>query len=388
MAKNKAPSLRVIDEILFNMIDLQRFAVHEQEQLVKIWNKALEQIVGRLAGDDLTSWNRQRMSAFLRDSAAIFEANIDQIDRESVKASIELCQAQLEHVPGMLNEAFGGVEIFQRVMLTEERIRSILNTGLRNRGMTNLTGKLKTNARKRFDRFIVQTFEQSAAMQLQGFTLDQIVRGLKDVSGPLNISKRESFLISHARIMAAGNEAYNAIYQANEDVLSGLQWCAWIDGRQCAICYGVNGKVYNLDYSPQGNSPALPNGAGPQAHWNCRCVMFPVTKSYDELASKQGPSGQPGPLTKRARGQLAGLPEEAKKAFDEPPSIPDSPQDYIEWLDTLTEAEQLEVLGAARHRLFKKGILKARSDLVHQQRRGLSLEELKKKWKKGKEMRP
>ena len=60
--------------------------------------------------------------------------------------------------------------------------------------------------------------------------------------------------------------AYDA-YSANQDILSGAEWLTCRDERVCAICSGLDGKVWSFD------DPAREQ---PPAHPNCRCNIIPV----------------------------------------------------------------------------------------------------------------
>ena len=62
----------------------------------------------------------------------------------------------------------------------------------------------------------------------------------------------------------AYREATRANYAANRDVVKGWQWVAALDDRTCPACIALNGTFYEIEQAAD-------------AHWNCRCVMVPVT---------------------------------------------------------------------------------------------------------------
>jgi SPP1 gp7 family putative phage head morphogenesis protein len=62
----------------------------------------------------------------------------------------------------------------------------------------------------------------------------------------------------------AYREASRANYVANNDVVKQWQWVANLDADTCGACVALNGTIYDTDTPADG-------------HWNCRCVMVPVT---------------------------------------------------------------------------------------------------------------
>lgn len=70
---------------------------------------------------------------------------------------------------------------------------------------------------------------------------------------------------------AVANNAKDAFYQANSDVITGVEILATLDGRTCPICAGLDRTRYPLG-KPH---PALP------VHHQCRCVLLPVTPLSD-----------------------------------------------------------------------------------------------------------
>ncbi|MEM6902242.1 MAG: hypothetical protein AAF556_03265, partial [Pseudomonadota bacterium] len=101
----------------------------------------------------------------------------------------------------------------------------------------------------------------------------------------------------------------------NADLVQGLQWTATLDSRTSAVCRGRDGNVYPLN-----RAPAIP------AHINCRSVYVAYFGPREgERASEFGP-------------------------------VPDATT-YSEWLRRRPAAEQDEILGSTKGRLFRRGDL-------------------------------
>ena len=102
---------------------------------------------------------------------------------------------------------------------------------------------------------------------------------MRIVSSAMGIStdRRSGFRANFNRVQAITRTVFNtaanagafAAYDANRDVLSGVEWLTARDERVCVICQRLDGKVWRFDD---------PNREQPPAHVNCRCGIIPVIK--------------------------------------------------------------------------------------------------------------
>lgn len=76
-----------------------------------------------------------------------------------------------------------------------------------------------------------------------------------------------------ARTLCSGvaNQAKQAFYDANRDVVIGDEWLSTLDGRTCPACGALDRKRWK----PDENHPV------PPLHHQCRCVLLPVTPASD-----------------------------------------------------------------------------------------------------------
>jgi len=159
-------------------------------------------------------------------------------------------------------------------------------------------------------------------------------------------------IIARTEVQKVSNAVTKGFYDANQDVIKGVQYVATLDRRTCLQCAPLDGKVYYYSGAVGGVvsgyseslaleqfgeetgdlAPALPQ------HPQCRCTYAPVTKSWRELgiSAKDAPPGTRSSLT----GQI-------------PSTIT-----YGQWLATQPESFQLEVLGPARYKMWKEGSIK------------------------------
>jgi len=91
---------------------------------------------------------------------------------------------------------------------------------------------------------------------------------------------KQSSVIARTEIMRVSNSVSQAIYEANKDIIKGLEFCASLDDRTCLACGAMDGKVF---YFEKGR---ISTNQRPPLHPLCRCCMLPITKSWRELGVK------------------------------------------------------------------------------------------------------
>ncbi len=182
--------------------------------------------------------------------------------------------------------------------------------------------------------------------------------------GVMSVSKREATALVRTAVQTVSNNVLDKTYDENADIIKGRMLVVTLDGRTSPLCRGRAGARWDNDGNPMKESPwPHPYPGPPPYHFNCRSVIVPILKSWDELAGMKG-IAEPG-LAERASmdGQ-----------------VPAGNLTYEEWFKTKSETFQREVLGDARYRLWKNdGITMA--EMVDPSGRPLTLDELRAKVK-------
>lgn len=185
----------------------------------------------------------------------------------------------------------------------------------------------------------------------EGETVDQIVRRVRGTralryrDGAMEISRRNAQAVVRTAINHTVTRAREELYQANADLVKGVQWVSTLDTRTTEICMARDGKVFPLDSGPR-----------PPAHFGCRSTTVPVLKSWKELGINLKES-RPGTRASM-NGQVAGT------------------MTYGEWLRAQPRAVQEEALGREKARLFREGGLSV-DRFVDRTGRPYTLEELR-----------
>jgi SPP1 gp7 family putative phage head morphogenesis protein len=162
---------------------------------------------------------------------------------------------------------------------------------------------------------------------VEGQTTDEMVRVIRGTAsqgfadGILEVDRRGAAAFVRTSVNHVSNEARQAVWQANADIISGIQWLSTLDHRTCPECQANDGKVFEIEAGPR-----------PPAHINCRCTTVPKLKG--ELDAFQGTRPAVGP------GGVEHVPAGTT---------------YGQWLAKQPAAFQDDTLGPARGALFRRG---------------------------------
>lgn len=141
-----------------------------------------------------------------------------------------------------------------------------------------------------------------------------------------DIGVNRATVLARTEIQRVANETAEELYEANGDVLRGMQWVATLDGRTCPVCGSLDGQVFDFQSGPAQRPPA---------HAQCRCMLAPVVKGVDEIGIDL--SRLPAETRASMNGEVAG------------------PISYRDWFDRQPASFQREVLGPARYKLYASG---------------------------------
>ena len=167
---------------------------------------------------------------------------------------------------------------------------------------------------------------------VQGESIDQITRRIAGTSatnytdGILSTERRNIEAVVRTSVGGINNSVRSELYQANEDIIKGVQVVATLDDRTCQICMALDGQELEVD------NPNIP-----PYHWNCRCVAVPVLKSWKELGIN-----------------LQEAPEGTRATMDG--QVPESTT-YGTWLKRQDAPTQDEILGPGKATLFRRDVV-------------------------------
>jgi len=176
---------------------------------------------------------------------------------------------------------------------------------------------------------------------VEGQTIDQMVQRIRGTralgysDGIIEIDRRHAEAVVRTAIGHTAAFTRNRFYQANDDLVKGVQWVSTLDLRTTEICIARDGLEYTMDGEPIGHDLPWLGGPG-MAHWNCRSMSTPIVKSWEELGYPGIPEFKPG-----TRSSMDGqVPAELT---------------YADWLAKQSPERQDRVLGTTRGAMLRSG---------------------------------
>lgn len=198
-----------------------------------------------------------------------------------------------------------------------------------------------------FHRSLDETVWRSIMVGItEGETTEAMVRRMLGTAsqrykdGELQARRRGLSALVRTSVNHATNQGRQAVWEANQGLIKGVQWVSTLDTRTTPICRHRDGRMGPVSPDaefrlPPGVRALDPPMARPPAHINCRSTTVAVTKSWRELGF-----------------DMDELPEGTRASMDG--QVPASTT-YFEWLNRQTAATQEEVLGPTRLRLWREG---------------------------------
>jgi len=369
---------KFINAAIKNQVDLERFSEHVLGKVVKVLGQAQDEILKALiVGDPTirpeTEWRRKRLERLNARIGEILEEHYAKIGELHEKDLIDLAGYTKDKTAADARRIFG-VNLFD-VTLTEANLKAIVTeTMIEGQVIGKWWESKPLDYRQRIERSINQGMQKIELGLVQGESVGELVRairGYKDKMGiihpgVMDVTRREAAALVRTSIHQVAQTVRMRIYEANKDVIKGLQVVATLDTRTTPLCRALDGRIFDLERQPlDDDGPPLP--PGPPFHWQCRSTLVPIIKSYAELAG--------GDLSEEKRAALEAMDPGTRASMNGQVSDKIT---YEEWLKTQSERIQKEVLGETRWDLWRKGKI-TMADMVHQNGRPLTLEELRKK---------
>lgn len=189
--------------------------------------------------------------------------------------------------------------------------------------------------------------------------------------GIMDTSRRNAETLVRTATATTTAAMRQEVYAQNQDVLRGQQLIVTLDNRTTPICRARSGGAWDFDGNPLPESAVQTKFPGsPPYHYNCRSILVPITKSWEQLAEEGGASKE---VVKALKGV-----GEAKFTQSSMDGQVAGDLTYEGWLKTKPASFQREVLGDGRYELWKKDKLSL-SEMVDQSGNELTLEELRAK---------
>jgi len=296
------------------------------------------------AGDITT---QKRLKALLSEVKAAagdrYEAAQSLLDEEMPQFAQAQAANMVEGLNGLLK-----VDIFNLTMTSDQARAIASNVLIEGAPSADWWAAQEADTVRRFGNIV-------RGGMMRGATGDEMAREVRDLMGT---SMRNAQSLVRSSVITTNNAAHMAVFEANSDIVKGVQWVSTLDVRSCLRCANLDSKTWKLDESHP--IPAL--------HWGCRCAIIAQTKSWEELTREFGGNTELGRM-------LDQMPEGTRASMNGQVAASTT---YEDWLSRQDAKTQTEILGPARQRLYNSGKLTLR-DLTDQSGHELTLKELAKK---------
>lgn len=153
---------------------------------------------------------------------------------------------------------------------------------------------------------------------LEGKTARQISAEIRKIA--VNATRNDIEATTLTAFNHYSNQAKQAVYSENTDILEGVEIVATLDSRTTFICMSLDGKIFPVN-----------SGRRPPFHYRCRSQAVPVVKEKFRIPIKGATrASQDGPVS----AQLT----------------------YDGFLRRMSKERQIEILGPERAKAFRRGL--------------------------------
>jgi hypothetical protein len=154
-------------------------------------------------------------------------------------------------------------------------------------------------------------------------------RANRYTDGLLMMDRRNVEAVVRTAVSQYAQVAREQLFDANQDIITAVQWVSTLDSRTSEWCIVRDGRRYTNDeeHKPIGHPYEWLGGPG-SIHWNCRSTSIPVLR-IEALNKRRVRASVDGPVS----GSVT----------------------YAEWIKGQSAERQREVLGASRARLMREG---------------------------------
>jgi len=343
VAKLRSVNDVVRDRIIRQAVLLERYKSGEVRKIISFFNRSLEpdlvDQLTRYAGKTLTF---NRIEIMRRSVKEVMAAAYLQMEKELEPDLIDLGKSQGKWDAAVIEKALP-VRVSVSGLSVPTIREMVVNKPIHGRLIREWFEELAPAVATRIN-------QQIMIGVAEGEGIDQITRRIRGTAknryrdGILARSRREVEAVVRTAVSGVVNNVRQATYQANTEVVKGVQFVATLDTRTCEICAGYDGQVFGLMDGPR-----------PPQHYGCRCTTVPVVKSWKELGFSfdEMPASERAAMNGRVSDKIT----------------------YGEWLRDQDQGTQELVLGKGKAQLFRSGKVAIR-DFVDDRGRVLTLKEL------------
>lgn len=177
-----------------------------------------------------------------------------------------------------------------------------------------------------------------------------------------DVSRRNVGGLVRTAVHGITNSAIQKVYDANADVLRGMQTLITLDLRTSDLCMSRDQASWDMEGKPLPESPWQFQFPGPPPwHFRCRTILIPILKKFSELGARL-PPGAADQFSAGSRSALDG--------------VVAAETSISEWLRAQSTADIDRALGPGRRKLWEAGAITLRQ-LANESGKSLTLGQLR-----------
>jgi SPP1 gp7 family putative phage head morphogenesis protein len=302
-------------------IDMERVSASSRYETIQLIKKLEKELIAQVASG-VTDWNKARIAKQLSEATKIIQQYYDEMAGVMVDTTTSVAQVSATSTAQALGVATGNYipTVLPSATWLETIASNVIVQGATQSAWWN---RQSADTAWRFSTAVRQGLVAAETNQ-------QIIKRVMDV---MDVSRKNAATLVQTSVQSVANQAKEKTSQANINLIASREWVATLDKITCIKCAVRDGKRWKLDGTPIGHS--IPYQA-PPIHFNDRCTMVDVTKTWKELGIdiEEAPEG--------TRASLEG--QVSDKTFEE--FLARKGKDY-----------QDSVLGIGRADLWRKKVI-------------------------------
>lgn len=326
----------LLDDAVRHAILTERFKNDEVRRILRILKREVlpdlrARLAARLAniktrGYDSGPATTERVAFLLKDLQSLFKAFSKRLEAATTPRLVRFATASAAKLAADMRAQVG--TLVSIATPTEKLMRAALL-------QRDVGGRLlKEHWQHRAEVLNEKVAQQIRIGLAQSKAPEEIIRSATSVFPG---EQRKLASMVRTAVAHAQNQARQATYEENDDILKGVMWVATLDVSTCPLCGELDGELFPVD---EGERPPLHEGP-------CRCTTVPVLRSASALGGERASMDGEVPGTLR----------------------------YSDWIANQSEERQDQIFGKGIAELFRQGRI-GLDDMVDAGGQRLSLDEI------------
>jgi SPP1 gp7 family putative phage head morphogenesis protein len=348
MAPPRSATAAVADALTEHGVDLLRLSTSSTVKVIEFLRELQDDLERQLRRSGVGRDDARRLRSLLADAKALIARTYREVARMQAADWLDWANVEAQVTASIVNEQLGA-KMMEGVLPRSALAVLVRDTLIRGSPAKDWWAKQATT--------VMQSFAQQVRLGVaSGENNAKIIARV----GPImNVPKAQAEALVRTSVQTVANEARLETFRRAADVVKGLRQVSTLDDRTTDICIAYDGAEWDLEGKPMGDT-SLPFKGGPPRHWQCRSVLAPVMRTWNELGIDLKENDAPA------------------RASRDGPMKPGT--SYGDWLRRKSEADQDRILGRARADLWRRGKLSLR-ELLDQRGNPMTLEQIKRKYR-------